>query len=320
MVRSFRPKEVNMATMILAAAIGGFVLLLGATITLVFLNWSEKTLTPVLSILLVGTATTLVAVLVPLKESTIESALSTSVVLDTVEGAPVMVIPDPKSPKITSRLSELVGLGRPAINRDGKAVITIEKPTNVDERFAFCGELLQYQLLRTVEKLQRGGWKVGNIFGASTATVNKPMKLSEIQDYPGKAFLSVVAGNRFSNSDMERFGWEHSHFPLPRKTKVNFVRVPSSPTSGPEKFILRLKKPLFFEIDFVVEPLAGTGKGVLPAGLALAPELTARCETYHFQVTMRATFERLTAGNSQTQEYKDWANWLFSGVRDNIGD
>ena len=67
-----------MATTIFATAIGGFVLLLAATITLVVLNWSEKTLAPVLSIALVGTATTLATVLLSLKESTLESAFATS--------------------------------------------------------------------------------------------------------------------------------------------------------------------------------------------------------------------------------------------------
>ena len=164
-----------------------------------------------------------------------------------------------------------------------------------------------------------GGWKVGQLFGASTATLSKPMKLSNIQDYPGTAFLAVVAGNRFSDSDMERFEWEHGHFPLPRNTSVSLIHVASSPEVGAEKFILRLRKPLFFQIDFVIEALGATGLGVLPSGLTLVPELTARCETYQFQVAMKATFEKLTAGNSQTQEYKDWANWLFSRLRDDLG-
>jgi hypothetical protein len=161
---------------------------------------------------------------------------------------------------------------------------------------------------------------VGQIFGASTATVSRPMKLSKIQDYPGETFLRVIASNRFSDSDMERFYWEHGHLLLPTNTNVSLIHTAPSSASGPEKFILRLKKPLFFEIDFIVEPLGATGMGILPPGLALNPELTARCETYQFQISMRATFEKLTAGNSQTQEYKDWANWLFSRVKDNLGD
>jgi len=317
-MRYLRLKGVDMATMIIVAAVSGCVLLLGTTITLVVLNWSEKTITPVLSIFLIGTSTTLATVLVMLKESTVESAFTTSVVFDTAQGAPAMVTPNPNSPKISSRLSDLVLLGRPAINRDGKTVITIQKPTSLDETFTFCGELLQYQLLLTIEKLQRGGWKVRQTLGASTATVSKPMKLSKIQDFPGNAFLHVITSNRFSDSDMERFHWEQGHFPLPRNTIVSLIHL--APDRGPEKFVVRLKKPLFFQIDFVVEPLAGTGMGVLPAGVTLPPELAARCQTYQFQVTMRATFERLTAGNSQTQEYKEWANWLSSRVQDSLAD
>ncbi len=279
-----------------------------------------KTLAPVLSILLVGTATTLAAILVSLKETTIDSSFTSSVVLDTVEGAPPLIIPDPSSPKVTSRLSEFNRLGRPMINRDGKTVVTIQPPSTPGERFTFCGELLQYRLLHAVEELQRGGWKIGQIFGASTASVSRPMKMSKMQDYPGATFLPIVASNRFSKSDMERFGWEHGHIPLPRDTNVSLLHISSSATTGTENFIVRLQKPLFFQIDFVVEPLGATGMGVLPSGIALAPELAQRCETYQSQITMRAAFEKITAGNSQTGEYKDWANWLFSNLREKLGD
>ena len=60
--------------------------------------------------------------------------------------------------------------------------------------------------------------------------------------------------------------------------------------------------------------------GILPPGLALSPELAAHTQTYQFQVTMHANFDKVTAGNSQTQEYKDWANWLFSGLQDDLKD
>jgi len=313
-------KEARMATTIIVAAVGGFVLLSVATVALVILNWSEKTLTPVLSILVIGTATTLAAVLVSLKQSTIESAFTTSVVLDTVEGAPPFPDVAPNNSQLSDRLTEFARLGRPAINQNGKTVITIQKPNDESERFAFCGELLQYHLLHTIERLQRGGWKVGIVHGVSTSAVSKPMKLSKIQDYPGKTFLSIVAANRFSNSDMERFVWEHGHLPLPRDTKVSLIHLNTSPTTGTEKHIVRLEKPRFFVIDFTIEPLGGTGLGVLPKGVSLAPEAAARSQTYQFQITMRATFEWITAGNQQTQEYKDWANWLFSNLQDKLGE
>jgi hypothetical protein len=264
------PGKASMGTVIIAVGIAGFLLLLLATIALVTLNWSERTLAPVLSILLVGTATTLATVLVTLRGSTVESPFTTAVVLDK-EGLPLFVNPDESNPKLTSRLSDLVLLGRPTVTRDGKTVLTIEKPTNEGERFTFSGELLQYRLVQVIEGLQRGGWKAGMILGASAATVTKPMKLSKTEDCTGQTILSAVAGNRFSQSDMERFHWEHAHFPLPKSTALSLVHLVSSASTGTEKHIVRLEKPMFFQVDFIIEPLVGTGPGVMPKGLVVDP-------------------------------------------------
>lgn len=309
-----------MGTVIIVVGIAGFVLLFVATIALVTLNWSEKTLAPVLSILLVGTATTLATVLVTLKGSTVESSFPTSVVLDTDQGAPLFVIPSETDPKLTSRLSELASLGRPTINRDGKTVSTTEKPADLGDRFSFGGELLQYQLVHVIEKLQRGGWKAGMFFGASAATVYNPMKPSSAEDYPKEALLSAVASNRFSQSDSERFHWEHSRLPLPKNTKLTLVHFPSSASTGAERYIVRLEKPMFFQINFIIEPLIGTGPGILPRGLDVDPQIAANCETYQFRITTQAKFEKITAGTSHAEEYKDWATRLFAGVKDSFGD
>jgi hypothetical protein len=308
-----------MATVIIVAASVGFLLLFSATFALVLLNWSEKTLTPVLSIALVGTATTLAAVGVGLKSTKVESAFTISVVLDTVAGTPPFLNVDPNNTRLSDRLSDFLRLGQPAINQNGKTVVTIQKPNDEGERFTFCGELLQYYLLRTIRSLQRGGWKAGMHYGTSMASLTNPMKLSNTQDYPGNSFLGVLAANRFSNSDMERFEWEGLNFPLPKDTKVTLIHLP--PGEGVEKFIVRLAKPQFFVIDFTVEPLLGTGLGILPKGVSTTPpEEAARCETYQFRITMLGTFEWITAGNRQTQEYKDWVAWMFSNLQDRIGD
>ena len=310
-----------MSTVIIAAAVVGFLLLFGTTIILVIWNWSERTLAPVLSILVVGTATMLAAVLVGLKPSTIESAFTTSVVLDTVAGTPPFLTVDPNKPEVMDRFSDFLRIGQPAVNQNGKTVVTIQQPKNEAERFTFCGELIQYYLVRSIQRLQKGGWKAGMVNGISTAKVTTPMKLSKIQDYPGEIFLNIVATNRFSNSDMERFDWKSVHFFLPRDTQVKLIHTPSSPSDGVEKFLVRLEKPRFFVIDFTVEPLLGTGSGVLPKGVSAASgTVAANNQTYQYKVTMLAKFEWITAGNQQTQEYKDWANWLFSNLQERIGD
>lgn len=77
-----------MAKLILFTGYVGSALLFTVTVVLVLLNRSEKVLAPVLSILLVGTAATLAAVLAILKESKKEASFVTSVVFDTAAGAP----------------------------------------------------------------------------------------------------------------------------------------------------------------------------------------------------------------------------------------
>jgi hypothetical protein len=258
LLRVLHPGKANMGTAIIVVGVAGFLLLFAATAALVVLNWSEKTLAPVLSILLVGTVTTLAAVLVTLKGSTIESAFPTSVVLDINDGAPVFVIPDAANPDVSSRLHEFVMLGRPVANRDGKTVRTVEKPTTEGERFTFVGELLQYRLVHVIEDLQRGGWTAGMTFGASTASVDMALPLSDAENFSNQAVLSALATNRFSNSDMERAHWEHGRFPLPKNARMSLLHVPTSPSTGVEKYIVRLEKPMFFQIDFIVEPLLGT--------------------------------------------------------------
>jgi len=264
----------------------------------------------------------LAAVLVGLKPSSIESAFATSVVLDTVAGAPPFLTVDAANkPEVSDRFSDFLRLGRPAVSEDGKTVVTIQAPNNESERFTFCGELIQYYLVRTIQRLQKGGWKAGMVQGVSTAKISTPMKLSKMQDYPGEIFLSIVAENRFSNSDMEHFGWKHVHFFLPKDTQVKLIHTASSPSEGVEKFIVRLTKPNFFVISFVVEPLLGTGAGILPKGVSASTGAVAvNYQTYQFKVTMLANFEWITAANAQTQEYKDWANWLFSNLQERIGD
>ena len=146
------------------------------------------------------------------------------------------------------------------------------------------------------------------------------MKLSKTSDYPGRNFIAVLAGNRFSNSDFEELQWEHGHFPLPKNSGLEIFRVPTSPETGPEKYVVRLSKPHYFQIDFIVETLGATGLGVLPNGVHLQQQVAAQCETDQLKVTMKARFEKFTAGNAESAEYKEWANWLFAGLQEKLSD
>ena len=202
-------------TAVITMLVTGVVLLLLGMIILVYLNWSTNVSERVLSIALIGIATVLASVIVTLKESSVDSAFTVPVILDSSVGFPPLIVKNPENRPFISSLADLARLGQPARNQDGKTVVTVGKPSET-ERSTFCGELLQYQVLKLIRKFQRGGWKFGMVSGYAVATVNTPMKLTEIQSYPGEAFLSTISPNRFSNSDMEQFDWQNVTFPLPK--------------------------------------------------------------------------------------------------------
>jgi hypothetical protein len=168
--------------------------------------------------------------------------------------------------------------------------------------------------------MQRGGWTFGQVGGVAFSRVAIPMRLSKVRDYNGRDFIAILATNRFSNSDMEQIYWDAGHFPLPKETRVKLLYVPISPSTRVERHVVRLEKPHYFQIDFIVEPLGGTGLGVLPSGVQLDPKIAAVCETYQLKVTMDAVFKKFTAGSSESSEYKEWVNWLFAGVKERLSD
>lgn len=205
-------------------------------------------------------------------------------------------------------------------NQGGKSAVTIGKPQDDSERFKVTSELIQYKIIKEINEMQRGGFTFGQVGGTAFSRVAIPMRLSNVKDYPEHDFIEMLGSNRFSDSDMENFAWEHGHFPSPKDTRVELLSVPVSPGTGPAKHVVRLDKAHYFQIDFKVEPLGSTGLGVLPKGVELAPELAAVCETFQLKVTMEAVFKKFTAGSSESSEYKEWANWLFARLQDELGD
>jgi hypothetical protein len=294
----------------------GSIALFIAALTLVFLNWSAKTITPVASILLVGIATTLVTVGIPLKEISISSLFATNVVLDTRSGRPPFEVTPTPPGKANEQLVELFKLSQPTVTKDGKAVSTTADPKNDAERMAFACELIQYRIVRVIQELQRGRTQSGFFYGKSLATVTAPIKTSDSADYSPAELLTAIANNRFSKSDGENFHWSHVGFPVPRKTRLRF----SLPSANGGQYTLVLEKPLFFKVTFTIEALPYLSPGPLPEGLMVQPEAVQYCQTYHFRVSMRAVFNKLTSGNSRTEEYKDWVNKLYDGISDKLSD
>src|SRR5438105_2704299 len=109
------------------AIVGGFCLA-AATAWLVWMNWSTKLYSPLLSIFLGGTVTTFITVVALLKESSVADTFVTSVAFDTSISTLPLLIPDPSNLKTTMRLSELGSLARGVTNVGGVSKLVAEPP------------------------------------------------------------------------------------------------------------------------------------------------------------------------------------------------
>lgn len=302
----------------------GIFFLVVATIWLIALNWSDKVYGPLLSLLFVGALTTFITVYLSLKESNDEVVFTTSVVMNTEDQLPFFIIPDPKNLKITKRFSNLSSLGRPARNNDGMKSIVIERPINYEETSKFCGELLQYKIIRDIYDLQKRKSGMSESIGENNRVIKTevfvPYKLTETTIIDGKNIYQTISKNRFANSDMEQFDWENTSYPFPKNTSLEFDYVHSSESTGVMKHKILLKNPNFFNIEITIEPMISSGLPSLPEGLQLSMEEVQKSITYNFEITMKAKFEKWTSGNWRTDEYKEWAKRLFSGIRNNLSD
>jgi hypothetical protein len=136
----------------------------------------------------------------------------------------------------------------------------------------------------------------------------------------GKSILSALEGNRFSKGQVEIFGWENSKLALPNGTKIILEHIPSSSQTGPDKHLVILEKPYFFRIEIGIQPMGASSFSVFPAGVSVQDQNRSTSRVYVFGVSLNAKFEKITSGNSRTENHKEWVSWLFSEIKNRIAD
>mgnify|MGYP001585908178 FL=1 len=299
-------------------AIFGAGLLAIATIILVRLNYNQDVQAKIISGLLIGVATVFITVYFPLTETKIEKVFTTSIVIDEQEHLPIFVIPHNSSQRVNDRLSKIYNLSNPSIGSGSETKLIIQKPNNFGETIRFLQELIQYKLISDLADVQRVIWSISSdntSEGTRTrANFNQPVKPSDLGKLEGKEVLKILADNQFSKGQLEIWKWGNGDLPVPQSTKLTIEHIPSSEKTGVEKHKVILIKPNYFKIEMIIEPMVGSGTGVLPEGLVIDHEIAKRSQTYHFSVTMMAVFDRITSGSPKTIEYKRWAEWLFDVI------
>jgi hypothetical protein len=283
----------------IAASIGVASLLV-ATVYLVAVNWSDDMYPRVVSALGAGALTLLVTVLATLKNSREELKFTTTVLFDNSTRRLPILRPDPAHGfSITlERLNDLA-----------TATAGQSAPQTPDEVFVFLGELLQYRLLVDLRDIQRTGTSVGVMVGSPSLEVRPAQPIVTTSDRIEVAPSEIVgySSNRFSKSETAEFGWQTmGGVRVPRGTSIHL-----SQRTGPTKHTIELLKRNYFKFEISIEGISGGPPGRLPQGLLLPG---SNASAYIYDVAMTAEFEKLTAGNWRTAEYKRWVGWLMSEI------
>jgi hypothetical protein len=301
--------------------ISGVALLLLAAVTviLVKLNWSEKLYSPLLSLGLAGTVTTFITVLLMLKGEVTETSFTTLMVINTQTHLPPFLGYSARS-ELNNRLSSYSSLSNPKVNMNGKEQILFDSPKNDTEEIVFEEELIQYKLFKEIVEMHYERRSMSQGIAGVSSNFHKPFKLSEAEKKPLSALASELAKNRFSNNTMEKFSFDKSFSKLPKDTKIEFKRIPSSEKTGVEKHLIILSKPYYFTIEIIIEAGFATGPNSIPHGLEITPEAAKICKTAMFTVTMKSNFEKITAGNWRTEELKNWTKWMFKEIENKYSD
>src|SRR5256885_2035494 len=129
-----------MSKLIIALALAGSVMLLTATGILAWLNWSSRLYMPIITALLVGTATGFVSIISTLKASTIKNSFASPVVVyRNALRAPVAI---PKSVAAVQRIDLASLLGQ--LKVDPATTVTTDQVSNTSL------EAAQYALFKMV--------------------------------------------------------------------------------------------------------------------------------------------------------------------------
>ncbi|MBI3312016.1 MAG: hypothetical protein HYZ88_00620 [Candidatus Omnitrophica bacterium] len=288
--------------------------LFAVTVVLLCLNWNREIQNKLYGGLVTGTAVTLVFILASLKESTVEKSFTVSIVFDEEEHVPISVVPQRLTDPLHHRQARIAALSQPMqiIGRELKLLIS--KPDGYDQTMKFLGDLLQYKMVWDLAMVQRRGKgvAVSRTSGGITTEAWPPpqsVKTSDLDKIPGKKVLDLFSGNQFAKSNLEIQNWERGFLFSPKGTEL---LLDYSSKTGDEKHQVIMRKPLYYEIEFSITPI-GSAPG-LPPGFVLDKETATRCHTYHLLVSMKSKFDWVTSGSRKTQEYKSWAEWIFSEI------
>lgn len=271
---------------------------------LLCLNWSPKVIAPIAVIFLGGLLSSVITTLFILEESTIKSSFPVYIVVDRQNNIPPLAFFNSKNSDTTRRLLDFGSLAL-SIEPSGRP-----SSSNFDEVSSFCRELLQFKIVKEIDEVQRRAFSQELKAGRLRSTIHSPIALSDETFLDGKSLRPILTSNRFANSPSQELFYEFARLKLPKGTILRL---------NPGQVIL--EKSRFFLVNIKIQTLGTMGPGrAFPEAIDVKFEDQQKYQTFTFAVHLTATFDKLTAQNKRTEEYKKWVEWLFNEIRNELAD
>jgi hypothetical protein len=202
---------------------------------------------------------------------------------------------------------------RPEIHPDDWPPYKERKFESLDEQFHFVTRLVQFELFRSIYRLQRGvSGGVKMTFGVGVTPINeRPILAPDSVPYPTEDVLNLLANNEFL-VPMDKMLWKNKPLPIPLDTHISFIEH-ENPEKG-EVFTctVRLERSDSFRIDFEVQP-GPSINNQLPAGFS--SQAVQGTTTYNLTVSMKYEIQRKKDHGFEPTQYSVWADSLFDGLK-----
>lgn len=290
----------------------GFIIFSIAMI-LAYFNWGEKIQGALASILLVGSGTIIAAIFSILKETVTHDLFPSTVVVNQ-KSQPIGLSTDKLV--LRERTWDLSNSSQNiALTADHKPYEAFPLPKDSSEWLRFNNEAIAYDIFNTIKIISMGGSVVDMRDGTK-----------------GIHIESIRVTEDFGNASITEENFHFKYFKyfkidqksalplnLPRGTIVSFNSIDNPPNNTENVVILNLKKPLFFDIQFIITSLTTPGDAI-PESIPITDEEKKNIKSYSVSIGCNAKFEKFTSGNYKTQGYIDWYNSILKLIKNKYDD
>jgi hypothetical protein len=192
-----------------------------------------------------------------------------------------------------------------------------DRPTTDKEAAAFAAELSQYVVFRLIDLLQHSAIPV---LGGSSLVSRAAIIPPEAVVYPSDALIEELDKNRFSRIGQEPETWHGGwRVKTPKDTVIRFGRREGESLVSPT-YVIDFRNPPLYGLTVTVH-VSGTGSGgnladYIPAGFKVGPEFVTAGKVYYVSINCRFEYRQTSSDDAlKRQEYTNWAEALFAGLR-----